>query len=190
MPQNGMNFMGRGRETRRNTCRANGLMNGHVPGTGLVNGAAVHNGFPAAATRSSESTPAGTHNSAKAQCMVNGYINHVDKGKRTKAPPPRTFWKQRHTTAAAAHTSAAGRVCSGGTSGGILVNGATSLDTLPSPDQMALGPSLSAAAKNQQKKRKFRHKKRCASYLTSALSAENAKSIISTHPCQLNLSYV
>ncbi|CAK6953436.1 uncharacterized protein LOC122979752 [Scomber scombrus] len=182
MPQNGMTFMGRGRETRRNTCRANGLMNGHVPGTGLVNGAAVHNGFPAAANGSSESMPAGTHTSAKPQCMVNGYINHVDKGKRTKAPSPKTFWKQRSTTAAVAHTSAADRVCSGGTSGGILVNWATSLDTLPSPDQMASEPSLSAAAKNQQKRRKFRHKKRRAPYLTSALSAENAKDTDLAHP--------
>lgn len=161
MPQNGMNFMGRRRETRRNTCRASGLMNGHVPGTSLVNGAVIHNGFPAAAPRSSESMPAGTHSSAKPQCMVNGYINHVDKGKRTKAPPPRTFRKQRSTTAAVTHTSAAGEVCSGGTSGGILVNEATSLDTKPSPDQKTSADiSLSAAAKNKKRWRKFRQKKR------------------------------
>eukprot|EP00064_Thunnus_orientalis_P019099 superscaffoldBa00004633_g19209 len=159
MPQNGMNFEGRRRQTRRNTCGANGLMNSQVPGSDLVNGAAVHNDFPAAATRTSESTPAGTPNGTKPQCMVNGYINHGYKGKRTKAPPQRTFWKQRSTISAVTDASTAGRVSSGGTSGAILVNEATSLDTLPRSDQMAPEPSLSAAAKNQRR-RKFRHKKR------------------------------
>lgn len=165
MPQNGMNFEGRRRHTRRNTCRPSGLMNGQVPDTGLVNGAVVHNGFPAAATRTSESMPAGTPNGTKPQCMVNGYINHGYKGKNTKALPPRTLEKQRSTFSAVTDTSAAGRVGSRGTPGGILVNGAASLDTLPSSDQMAPESRLSAAVKNQRWRRKFRHQKRCATYL-------------------------
>ncbi|KAM7418881.1 hypothetical protein PAMA_016146 [Pampus argenteus] len=160
MPQNGMNIRGGRREPGHNTSRANGLMNGQVPDTGLVNGAVVHNDFPAAATRTSESTPAGATNGTRSQCMVNGYINHAYKGKSTKALPPGTLGKQRRTISAVADTSAAGRVGKDDTPGGFLVNGATSLDTSPSSDPVAPKPSLSAAEKNQRRWRKFRHKKR------------------------------
>ncbi|KAM7394095.1 hypothetical protein PAMP_020915 [Pampus punctatissimus] len=157
MPQNGMNIRAGRREPGHNTSRANGLMNGQVPDTDLGNGAVVHNDFPAAATRTSESTPAGTPNGTRPQCMVNGYINHAYKGKSTKALPPGTLRKQRRTISAVTDTSAAGRVGRGGTPGGILVNGATSLDTSPSSDQMAPKPSLSAAVKNQRRDTDFAH---------------------------------
>ncbi|XP_044044940.1 uncharacterized protein LOC122872904 [Siniperca chuatsi] len=164
MPQNGRNSEGRRRGMSRNTCKANSQVSGQVPATGLVYCAIVHNGCPAAATRTSESTPAGTLNGTKPQCMVNGYINHGYKGKSTKAAPQRTLRKQGSTISAVTDASADGRVHSAGIPGGISVNGATSLDTVALPcnsDQMAPEPSPSAAAKNQRRRRnKFRRKKR------------------------------
>ncbi|XP_071359397.1 uncharacterized protein [Trachinotus anak] len=161
MPQNGMNFEGRRRGTRCSTCKANGLVNGQVPGTGLVNGAAAHNGCPATATSISEKTPAGIPNGTKPQCMVNGYINHRYKGKSTKTAPPRTLRKQGNTISAVTYPSAAGEVSSRDISRGI--SGATSLDTVALPnksDQMAPESTLTAAAKNQRRGKKFRRKKR------------------------------
>lgn len=169
MPQNGMNYEGGRGGTRHNTCKANG----QVPGTGLVNGAVVHNGCPADATRTSEKTPAGTLNDTKPQCMVDGYIYQSSKGSSTKAAPPRTIRRQGSTISAVTDASAAGRVRSSGTPGGISVNGDTGLDTVALPcnsDQMAPQPSLLAAAKIQRRRKKFRHKKRCATFLTAALN--------------------
>ncbi|XP_028449213.1 uncharacterized protein LOC114565382 isoform X2 [Perca flavescens] len=159
MPQNGMNYEGRRGGTRHNACKANG----QVPGTGLVNGAVVHNGCPADATRTSERTPAGTLNGTKPQCMVDGYINQRYKGRSTKAAPPRTIGRHGSTISAVTDASAAGRVHGAGTPGGISVYGDTGLDTVALPcksDQMAPQPSLSAAAKIQRRRPKFRHKKR------------------------------
>ncbi|GAA6232347.1 uncharacterized protein LOC108875811 isoform X1 [Lates japonicus] len=159
MPQHVLNFEGRRRGTYHSTCKTNGLVNGQVPGTGLVNEAAAHNGRPAAATRISECAPAGTLNGTKPQGMVNGYINHGYKGKSTS----RTLRKQGNKISAVSDASAAGRVSGGDISGGISVNGATSLDTVVVPgnsDQMARKPRLSAAVTNQRRRKKFRHKKR------------------------------
>ncbi|XP_023256669.1 uncharacterized protein LOC111650952 [Seriola lalandi dorsalis] len=164
MPQTDMNFEGRRRGTLCNTCRANGLVNGQAPGTGLVNGAAAHNGYRATATRISESTPAGTPNGTKPQCMVNGYINHGHKGKRTKAALPRTLGKQGSAISAVTYPSAAGRVIRRDSPRCISVNGAASLDTVAVPNNSGqMAPERSApspAAKNQRRKKKFRHKKR------------------------------
>ncbi|XP_030272614.1 uncharacterized protein LOC115581568 [Sparus aurata] len=157
MPQTGMNYEGRRRGTRRSTCKANGL----APGADLVNGAVVHNGYPAAATRTNETTPAGTLNGTKPQCMVNGYINH--KYKSRNASPPRTLRKHGSTIPAVSDASTAGRVNSADNSGGISVNGAASLDTVAShcySDQMAPEPSLSAGAKNRRRWKKCGRKKR------------------------------
>ncbi|XP_038569665.1 uncharacterized protein LOC119899233 [Micropterus salmoides] len=163
MPQNGMNNEGRRRGMSRRTCKANGQVSGQVPGTGLVNGAVVRNGCPAADTRTSENTPAGTLNGTKSQCMVNGYINHGYKGKSWKRAPQRTFRKQGSTISVVGDASADGRVCSAGFPGGISVNCATSLDTVDLPcnsDQMAPEPSPSATAKKQRRRKIFRRKKR------------------------------
>lgn len=154
MPQNGTNYEGRRKETRRHTCNANS----QVPDTGLINGAVVHNGCTAAASTTSESTL----NGAKPQCRVNGYINRWYK--RTKAAPPWTLRKQGSPISAVSDASGAGRVRTADIPGDISVNGATSLDTVALPcnsDQMAPRPSLSAAAKTRRRK-KSRRKKRCA----------------------------
>ncbi|XP_040000820.1 uncharacterized protein LOC120799652 [Xiphias gladius] len=169
MPQNGMNFDGRRRGVRHNTCKANGLVNSQVPGRGLVNGVTAHNGCPATATRISESTPAGILNGTKPQCMVNGYFNHGYQGRIAKAAPPRTRRKQGKIIPAVTDASAAGRVISRDISGGISVSGATSLDTVALPsisDQMAPEPSLSAAAKNQRRRRKSICKKRYSEFVS------------------------
>ncbi|XP_074486553.1 uncharacterized protein LOC141764829 isoform X2 [Sebastes fasciatus] len=172
MPQNGLSYEGRRGWTHHSTCKAND----QVPGTGLVNGAVAHNGWPAAATRTSESTPAGTPNGTKPQCMVNGYINHGYKGKSTKAAPQRTRRKHGSTISDVTDASAAGGVRSAGTPGGVSVNGAASLDTVAPPcksEQMAPRHNLSAAAKNKRRE-KFRRKKRntevvCPEYPTLPL---------------------
>lgn len=169
MPQRVLNFEGRRRGTYHSTCKTNGLVNGQVPGTGLVNEAAAHNGRPAAATRISECAPAGTLNGTKPQCLVNGYINHGYKGKSTS----RTLRKQGNKISAVSDSSAAGRVSGGDISGGISVNGATSLDTVfvpGNPDQMPRKPCLSAAVTTQRRRKKFRHKKRWETYLITALN--------------------
>ncbi|XP_049901004.1 uncharacterized protein LOC126390651 [Epinephelus moara] len=159
MPQNGMNYVGRRGGTRHNTWKASS----QVPSTGWVNGAIVHNGYPAAATGTSETTPAGTLNGTKPQCMVNGYINHGYKGKSTRAAPPRTPRKQGSTISAVTDASAAGRGRSARTPGGISVEGPTSLDTVASPcnsDRTAPRPSRSTASRNPRRREKFRRKKR------------------------------
>lgn len=169
MPQNDMNLERSRRGTCCNTCKGTA----QVPGAGLVNGAVVRNGCQAAATRTSESTPAGTLSGAKPQCMVNGYINHRHKGKSRKAPRPRTHRKQESTISAVTDALAAGRVSRAAIPGGISVNGATSLDTVALPcnsDQMAPEPSRSAAARKMWKCKKYGRKKRCATYLTAALN--------------------
>lgn len=162
MPQTVMNYEGRRGGTRHNTCKANG----QVPGTRLVNGAVVHNGCPAAATRTSESSPAGTQNGTKPQCMVNGYINHGYKGKNTKAAPSRTLRKN------GSRISAVTDARSAGPPGDVSVNGATtSLDIVASQcnsGQTAPQPSPSTAAAKKQ--RRCRWRKRCATYLTAALN--------------------
>ncbi|KAI3353304.1 hypothetical protein L3Q82_019844 [Scortum barcoo] len=174
MPQNGVNYEGRRRGPHRNICNANSQVNGQVPGTGLVNGAAVHNGCPAAATKTRESTPAGTPNGAKPQCTVNGHINHGYKGKSTKAAPPKTFRNQGRTISAVTDASAVGGVRGGQTPGGVLVKGATRLDAVAAPfnsDETALQSILSTAAKKQRARNKFRHK-RCATYLMAAMKID------------------
>lgn len=184
MPQNGVNYEGRRRGTRRSTCKASSQVNGQVPGTGLVNGAVVHSGWPAAATRTNESAPAGPPNGAKPQCMVNGYINHGYKGKSMKAAPPRTLWKQGSTFSAVTDASAVGGVSGAGIPGGISMNGATSLDAIALPcnsDQIAPESSPSAAAKKQRTRNKFRRKKRCATYLTAALNKSFSPKCTFTH---------
>ncbi|KAG8014880.1 hypothetical protein GBF38_003568 [Nibea albiflora] len=164
MPQNGLNYGGRRRGARGDTCKADS----HVPGAALVNGAVVHNGCPAAATRIRGSAPAGSPNGTKAQCMVNGYINNGYKGKSRKAPLPRTPRKQGSMISAVTDASAAARVSSA-FPGGISVNGPTSPGTtstaaaaaLPcNSDQMAPEPSPSAPAKNQRRWKRIRHEKR------------------------------
>ena len=159
MPQTGTNYEGRRGGTRHNTCKANG----QVPGTRLVNGAVVHNGCPAAATRTSESSPAGTQNGTKPQCMVNGYMN-------TKAAAPRTLRRNGGWISAVTEASAAGTVRSAGPPGDVSVNGAAGLDTVASQcnsGQTEPQPSPStAAAKKQRRRRKCRWRKRCATYLT------------------------
>lgn len=179
MPQTGMNYEGRRRGTRRSTCKANGL----APGADLVNGAVVHNGYPAAATRTNETTPAGTLNGTKPQCMVNGYINH--KYKSRNASPPRTLRKHGSTIPAVSDASTAGRVNSADNSGGISVNGAASLDTVAShcySDQMAPEPSLSAGAKNRRRWKKCGRKKRCVTCRTASLINCSPVSPISNYP--------
>ncbi|XP_034713479.1 uncharacterized protein LOC117935414 isoform X1 [Etheostoma cragini] len=159
MPQNGMNYEGRRGRTRHNTYKANG----QVPGTGMVNGAVVQNGCPADASGTSERNPAGTLNGAKPHCMVDGYINQRYKGWSRGAAPPQTIRRRGSTISAVTDASAAGRVRSAGTPGGISENGATGLDTNTLPcnsDQMAPQRSKSAAAKIQRRRMKFRHKKR------------------------------
>ncbi|KAG7227671.1 hypothetical protein INR49_029432, partial [Caranx melampygus] len=51
MPLNRMTFEDRGKETHCDTCKANGVVIGQAPGTGLVNEAAAHNGYPAPTAR-------------------------------------------------------------------------------------------------------------------------------------------
>ncbi|XP_035036547.2 uncharacterized protein LOC118123308 [Hippoglossus stenolepis] len=164
MPQIDMNVKSRRGGTRHNTCKANGLVNGHVPGTGIVNGTASHNRCPASAAKNSESTPAGILNGTKPQHMVNGYVNHWHRGKCTKAVPPRMLRKR--GDAISAVTDASAGVSSRDISNGVSVNGAASLDIvalLGNCEQTAPGPSLSASAaavKDQRRRKKFRRKKR------------------------------
>uniref|UniRef100_A0A0F8CEK4 Uncharacterized protein n=1 Tax=Larimichthys crocea TaxID=215358 RepID=A0A0F8CEK4_LARCR len=165
MPQNGLNYEGRRRRARGDTCDANG----HVPGAALVNGAVVHNGCPAAATRIGASAPAGAPTGTEAQCMVNGYINSGYKGRSKKAPPPpppRTLRKQGSRISAVTDASAAGS--STAFPGGISVNGPTSPDTTTTTaaaagpcnsDQTAPEPSPSAPARNQRRWKRIRHKR-------------------------------
>lgn len=182
MPQNGMNYEGRRRGTSRNTCKASNW----APSTGLVNGAVAYNGCPAATTGTTDSTSPGTLNDTNPPCMVNGDVNHGKKGKSRKAIPPRTTEKQGSTISAVSDASAAGRVSSAATPGGISVNGATSLDTVAMPcnsDQMSRKPSLYAAAKKQRRWNKFARKKRCASYLTDALNKLFSPKFTFMHHC-------
>ncbi|XP_054461154.1 uncharacterized protein LOC129096404 [Anoplopoma fimbria] len=156
MPQNGVSYEGRRRGPRHSTCRANH----QVPGTGLVNGAVAHSGWPAAAT---EITPAGKVNGAKPPCVVNGDVYHWYKDKSTKAAHPRTLRNQRGTASAVSDASAAGGGRSVRTPGGIWVKGATSPDaaaSICSSEQTEPQISLSATAKNQRRREKFRLKKR------------------------------
>lgn len=151
MPQDDINFEGRRRGPRLNTCKANG----QISGTALVNGPVAPK---AAATATSERTPAVTLNGSKLHCMVNGYINYGCKGKRTKAAR-----KEGRRISAVTDAAAAGRVSVGGIPGGISVNGVTSLDTnafAHNSDQMTPELSLPAATKNKRRRKKFRHKKR------------------------------
>ena len=165
MPQIDMNVKARRGGTRHTTCKANGLVNGHVPGTGIVNGTASHNGCPASFTKNSESTPAGILNGTKPQHMVNGFMNHGHRGKCTKAGPQRKLRKR--GGAISAVTDASAGVGSRDISNGVSVNGAASLDIvtwLGNCEQTAAGPSLSASAaaavKDQRRRKKFRPKKR------------------------------
>ncbi|XP_059184363.1 uncharacterized protein LOC131963672 [Centropristis striata] len=158
MPQNGMASENRRRGTRHNTCKANG----QVPGTGLVNGAVVHNGWAGADTRTSGNTTAGTFNDTKPKFVVNGYINHGFKSKSVKSVPPRTVGKHGSTISAVADASAAGRDRSVRTPAGSSVNGAISLDTAASlcnSDQMSSQPSLSTKENNQRRKARSKQKK-------------------------------
>ncbi|XP_042341120.1 uncharacterized protein LOC121942088 isoform X2 [Plectropomus leopardus] len=159
MPQNGMNHEDRRGETCHIACEASSK----VPDTDMVNGAIVHNGCPAAATRTSESIPAGTLNGTKPKHMVNGYVNHWYKGKSTKATPPRIPRKCGSTISALNDASAAGRGRSARPHGGIAINGATGPDTVSSPcnsDRMAPQPSRSAASRKPRRRKQFTLKKR------------------------------
>lgn len=154
MPLNGMTFEDRGRETHRNTCKANGVVIGQAPGTGLVNGAAAHNGYPSPTARIKKGTPAGIPNGTKPQCMVNGYINHEYKGR---------FRKQGSMISAVTYPPAAGGVSSTDGSQCTLINGAASLDTVAlrsDSGQMTPESTPSAAVTMQRRKKKYRHNKR------------------------------
>ncbi|XP_053275263.1 uncharacterized protein LOC128437224 [Pleuronectes platessa] len=164
MPQIDVNVKGRRGGMRPNTWKANGPVNGHAPGTTIVNGTASHNGCPASATKNSESTPAGILNGTKPQHMVNGYMNHGHRGKYTKAAPPGTLRKRGGAVSAVSDASAG--VSSRDISNGVSVNGAASLDfvaLLGNCEETAPGPSLSASAaavKDQRRRKKIRRKKR------------------------------
>nr|XP_019939531.1 PREDICTED: uncharacterized protein LOC109627448 [Paralichthys olivaceus] len=164
MLQIDMNVKGRRGGTRHSTCRASSLVNGHVLGSGIVNGTASHNGCPASAMKNSESTPAGILNGTKPQHMLNGYINHRRRGRCTEAAPPRTLRKGGGLICAV--TDASAGVSSSDISDGVSVNGAASLDMsalLGNCDQTAPGPSLSisaAPAKNRRRRKKSRRDKR------------------------------
>ncbi|XP_031727896.1 uncharacterized protein LOC116396975 [Anarrhichthys ocellatus] len=148
MPQNGMNYDGRRGGTRHSTCR----VNSQVPGTGVVNGAGAHNGWPAAATES-------TVNGAEPPCVVNGDVNHWYKGKSKKAAPPRTLGKQQGTASAVTEASAAGGVRSAASPGEISVKG----DAAASPcssERIAPQIILSATAKNQRRRERVKPRKR------------------------------
>ncbi|XP_068583434.1 uncharacterized protein [Cebidichthys violaceus] len=146
MPHNGMNYDGRRGGTRHSTCRAND----QVPGTGVVNGAGAHNGWPA-----------GTVKGAKPPCVVNGDVNHWYKGTSTKAAPPRTLGKQRGKASAVTEASAAGGVRSAASPGGISVKG----DAAASPcssERITPQIILSATAKNQRRRERFKPKRNTA----------------------------
>ncbi|KAK9540038.1 hypothetical protein VZT92_002512 [Zoarces viviparus] len=150
MPHNGMNYDGRRGGTRHSTCRANN----QVPGTGVVNGAGAHNGWPAAATGS---TPARTVNGAEPPCVVNGDVNHWYKGKSKKAAAPRTLGKQRGTASAVTEASAAGGVRSAASPGEISVKG----DAAASPcrsERIAPQIILSPTTKSHWRLRRERFK--------------------------------
>ncbi|KAL3066893.1 hypothetical protein OYC64_016771 [Pagothenia borchgrevinki] len=159
MAQNDTKYKRRRRgETRHYPCK----VGDQVPVTGLVNGAVTLNGCPAASTRASKSTLVCTRDDIKPQCMVNGYIDHGDKGQRTKGTPRGTLGKHESTISAAPDASAAVRVCSARPPGGPSVNGTPSLDSvapLCNSQQMAPQPNPSSTAKNWRR-RKFRLKKR------------------------------
>ncbi len=164
MPQNWMNYEGRRGEARCNTCKANG----QIKRTGLVNGAAAHNGYPAAATRPRDSTAAETLKDAAPQYMVNGYFNYGYKGKSRRAPPSRTLRKQGGMMSAVADASAAAGVSREASSGGIYVNRTTGLYAFTVPhkcEKKAPEPSLLAAEKRPRRWKKFERKKRWVTYL-------------------------
>lgn len=184
MPLNDMTFEDRGRGTHCDTCKANGVVIGQAPGSGLVNGAAAHNGYPAPSASISKGTPAGIPNGGKPQNMVNGYINHGYTGSSTKAAPPRTFRKQGSMISAVTYPSAAGGACSRDGSRCSSVNGAASLDTVALPTdsgQMApeSTPSAAVMMRRRKKKKRERDKKRWASSSLSLLSIN--QSVQSTH---------
>ncbi|XP_010772403.1 uncharacterized protein [Notothenia coriiceps] len=158
MLHNGTKYERRRGETRHYPFK----VGDEVPVTGLVNGAVTLNGCPAASTRESKSTPVCTRDDVKPQCMVNGYIDHGDKGQRTKGTPRGTLGKHESTISAAPDASAAVRVRSARPSGGPSVNGTPSLDSvapLCNSQQMAPQPNPSSTAK-KRRWRKFREKKR------------------------------
>lgn len=169
MPQNGMNYEGKGRGTCRYTCKANN----QAASTGWVNGAVVHNGYPAATTRSITVRPPSTLNKTNPPCVVNRDINHSKKGKSRKAMQPRTFWQQRSRSSAVSDASAADKVSSAVIPGGISVNGATGLDIVAvssNSDQLSRESILLAASKKKRRVKKFARRKRWASYFADALS--------------------
>ncbi|XP_060883404.1 uncharacterized protein LOC132954780 [Labrus mixtus] len=159
MPQNGMNYEGRRRGTRYNSCKVNGQVHGQVSGTDLVNGALAYNGFPAAATWTSDRPPHGMENGIRPQCGLNGYISHGYKDQSRKAVPPRTIRKQGSTISTVTGASASGRVIIAGIPDGISVNGGAKSVPCDS-DQMTPQPNFPAKARNQRPRKKFKHTKR------------------------------
>lgn len=151
----------RRRGPRHNTRKAHN----QAPSTGLVNGAVVHNGCPAATTGTSDSTSPGNLNGINPPCMVYGAINH---GEDRKAALQKTLGNKGSTVSAVCDASAPGRVGSVVTTGGISMSGATSFDTVDVPcnsDQVSREHSLLAAAKKQRKWKKFAQMKRCATFV-------------------------
>ncbi|XP_023134258.2 uncharacterized protein LOC111574079 [Amphiprion ocellaris] len=162
MPQNGVNFVGR-RRARHNTCKANDVVSSQVPSMGLVNGPVVYKYCSAAASRTCQSTPAGTLCDSKPPRTVNGYINHGYRGNITTAVPPKTLRKQGGMISAISDASAPGRLSRTSDPGSITVSGATKQDSVDLPhnfNQVVPDPSLPASGKNQRRRRYYRHKKR------------------------------
>ncbi|XP_047434854.1 uncharacterized protein LOC125004357 [Mugil cephalus] len=158
MPQNHMNFEGRRSRTRRNTYKANPPADRLGLDTGLVYGAFVHNGFSAAATGTSENTPASALCHTKPLSMVNGYINHGFQGESAKATPIRILRKQGSPISVAA---AANRVSNADDPGATSVSGDTTSDAVALPQTFGqMEPEPSSAARKKQRRKAFKNKKR------------------------------
>ncbi|XP_030595754.1 uncharacterized protein LOC115787282 [Archocentrus centrarchus] len=151
VPQAGMRFEAKRRETHHNSCKTNDL----VKNTGLVNGAVVYNGCSASANRTSGRIPAGTLYGPKPAYRINGYINHGYRGKSKKAAPSGTLKKQGSKNSVLNDASAAD-----GVSGEDVPSGKSAkASAQPSNIQQVVpDPSLSASGKKQRRRRRFRPK--------------------------------
>lgn len=170
MPQNGMNYEGRGKETCCNTCKTCDW----ATRPGLLNGAIDHNSYPAATSDSNN----------KLGSMMNGDINHGKKDRNRKTTSQRTVGKK-GSTISVASTTEAGRVSSAIIPGVISVNGATSSDSAALTFNSVLTsqvPSQHAAAKGQKRWKKSARKKRWASYSTN-VSVQILHSCPVTYTC-------
>ncbi|CAJ1053575.1 uncharacterized protein LOC117816051 [Xyrichtys novacula] len=159
MPQNNMNYEGRRRGECHSFRKANAQVNGHFPGTDLVNGAVFRNSCPAAAMRTSERTHIRAENSVRPQGMVNGYFNHEWRGFGGRAAQPSTSMRQRGTVSAVTDAPAYGRTIRAGVQGGVSVTGNT-VSLHCDSDQMKPKLSLRGGAKNRGRWMKFKNKRR------------------------------